>query len=135
MTIEEILARYKDIFWDAFHRPKLHTEKFTSIWQSLEPLNDQLSGPLFSVYEKGHCDFFFQDKNRFPWMNLPEDFLQWCTDRIEKYREVIEQTDADNNPEAHDKEILLFQVDIKMELADIACEIQTQRLFKGNLNN
>jgi hypothetical protein len=130
--MDEIIERYKEIFWDAFHRPKLITDKFTSIWQSLEPVNEQLSGPLFAVFEKGHCDYFFQDKNRFPWMNLPEDFMQWCTDRIEKYREVVENTEAIGNEDEHDKEILLFQVDIKMELADLACEIQTERLFKNN---
>ena len=130
--MDEIIERYKEIFWDAFHRPKLITDKFTSIWQSLEPVNEQLSGPLFAVFEKGQCDYFFQDKNRFPWMNLPEDFMQWCTDRIEKYREVVENTEAIGNEDEHDKEILLFQVDIKMELADLACEIQTERLFKNN---
>ena len=127
---EQALERYKEIFWDGFHRPKLFSEKFTSIWLSLEPVNDHLSGPLFAVYEKGHCDYFFQDKNRFPWMNLPEDFMQWCNDRIEKYKEVVENTEATNKEEDHDKEILLFQVDIKMELADLAYEIQSKRLLK-----
>jgi hypothetical protein len=131
MHMDEILERYKEIFWDGFHRPKLITDKFTSIWLSLEPVNEQLSGPLFAVFENGHCDYFFQDKNRFPWMNLPEDFMQWCTDRIEKYREVVENTEAIGTEEDHDKEILLFQVDIKMELADLAYEIQAERLFKN----
>ncbi|HVD97038.1 MAG TPA: hypothetical protein VNB90_02465 [Cytophagaceae bacterium] len=127
---EEILERFRDIFWDAFHRPKLHSEKFFSLWQSLEPVNEQLSGPLFSVYENGHCDFFFQDKNRFPWMNIPEDFMHWCNDRVEKYREVIENAEALTNEEAEDKEVLLFQTDLKMELADIAYEVQSERLTR-----
>jgi hypothetical protein len=125
-----ILERFEEIFWDGFHRPKLLSEKFTSIWLSLEPLNDQLSGPLFAIYENGNCDYFFQDKNRFPWMNIPEDFMQWCSDRIVKYKEIVENTESLNDDESHDKEILLFQVDIKMELADLAYEIQTERLFK-----
>lgn len=128
---EQALLRYKDIFWDAFHRPKLLTEKFQNVWQELEPVNDHLSGPLFSVYEHGHCDYFFNDKNRFPWMNIPEDFMQWCTDRVEKYKETVEKMDALTPEEEHDKEILLFQVDIKMELADIAYEIQSQRLLQS----
>ncbi|HSZ25672.1 MAG TPA: hypothetical protein VK766_08150 [Cytophagaceae bacterium] len=128
--MEERLNRYREIFWDAFHRPKLYTEKFSNIWLSLEPLNEQISGPLFSVFENGHCDFFFQDKNRFPWMNLPEDFMQWCSDRIEKYKQTLEDIKAIGEEEEHDKEILLFQVDIKMELADIALDIQTERYFK-----
>ncbi|HWZ22378.1 MAG TPA: hypothetical protein VNW06_06965 [Cytophagaceae bacterium] len=128
--MEEALARYREVFWDGFHRPKLLSEKFISLWENLEPLNDQLSGPLFSIYENGHCDYFFHDKNRFPWMNIPEDFMQWCTDRIEKYKEAIEQEKSITNEDAHDKEILLFQVDIKMELADIAYEIQCERLLK-----
>jgi hypothetical protein len=128
--IEEALRRYKEVFWDGFHRPKLHSEKFIKIWEELEPINDQLSGPLFAVYENGNCDYFFQDKNRFPWMNLPEDFMQWCTDRIEKYKEAVEHEPTNNKEEEHDKEVLLFQVDIKMELADIAYEIQSKRLLK-----
>lgn len=128
--MEEALERYKEIFWDGFHRPKFLSEKFITLWTTLEPLNDQLSGPLFSIYENGQCDYFFEDKNRFPWMNIPEDFMQWCTDRIEKYKETIEQEESITSEDDHDKEILLFQVDIKMELADIAYEIQCQRLLK-----
>lgn len=128
--MEEILERYKEIFWDGFHRPKLLSDEFTKLWESLEPINDHLSGPLFSIYEKGDCDYFFQDKNRFPWMNIPEDFMQWLNDRIEKYKEAVEALPCSNKEEEHDKEILLFQVDIKMELADLAYEIQTERLFK-----
>ncbi len=128
--MEEALERYKEVFWDGFHRPKLLSDKFSAIWKNLEPVNEQLSGPLFAVYEKGHCDYFFLDKNRFPWMNIPEDFMQWCTDRIEKYKETVELELSTNNEEAHDKEVLLFQVDIKMELADIAYEIQCQRLLQ-----
>lgn len=128
--MKEALERYKEIFWDGFHRPKLLSEKFITLWTTLEPLNDQLSGPLFSIYENGQCDYFFEDKNRFPWMNIPEDFMQWCTDKIEKYKEIIEQEESITSEDDHDKEILLFQVDIKMELADIAYEIQCQRLLK-----
>ncbi len=64
-------------------------------------------------------------------MNLPEDFMHWCSDRIEKYKEIVENTEALNKEEEHDKEILLFQVDIKMELADLAYEIQSHRLLKN----
>ena len=129
--MEALLERYKEIFWDGFHRPKLQSDDYLKLWESLEPINDHLSGPLYAIYEKGNCDYFFQDKNRFPWMNLPEDFMQWCTDRIEKYKEAVENIEADTKEAAHDKELLLFQVDIKMELADLAYEIQTERLFKN----
>jgi len=125
-----LIHRFQLIFWDAFHRPQLLSEKFTAIWEELEPINDHLSGPLFSVYEKGNCDYFFQDKNRFPWMNIPEDFMQWCKDRVEKYRTSIESIETTNIEEEHDKELLLYQVDIKMELSDIAYELQVERLFK-----
>ena len=128
--MEAILERYKEIFWDGFHRPKLLSTNFSVLWESLEPINEHLSGPLFAIYENGNCDYFFQDKNRFPWMNIPEDFMQWCTDRIEKYKEAVENTECLNKEEEKDKELLLFQVDIKMELADIAYEIQVERLFK-----
>jgi hypothetical protein len=132
METNELWGRYKDIFWDAFHRPKLQSEKFFTIWKQLEPINDYLSGPLFAIYESGHCDYFFQDKNRFPWMNIPEDFMQWCADRVEQYREGVETIPALSEEEAQDKELLLFQVDLKMELADIAYEIQSKRLLQGN---
>ncbi len=124
------LGRFKEIFWDGFHRPKLHTESFQNLWERLEPINEQLSGPLFSIYEKGECDYFFKDKNRFPWMNIPEDFIQWFQDRVEKYKAEVEAMPTTNKEEEHDKEVLLFQVDIKMELADIAYEIELERLFK-----
>lgn len=128
--MEEALVRFREVFWDGFHKPSLYSDSYIKLWESLEPLNEQLSGPLFSVYENGHCDFFFQDKNRFPWMNIPEDFMQWYNDRIEKYKTLVEEQLSLSEKDAHDKEVLLFQVDIKMELADIAYEIQCERLFK-----
>jgi len=127
---DDKLVRFKSIFWDAFHRPKLQADTYQTLWEKLEPINEQLSGPLFSVYESGNCDYFFQDKNRFPWMNIPEDFMQWFQDRIEKYKAEVESMSASTKEEEHDKEVLLFQVDIKMELADLAYEIELDRLFK-----
>ncbi len=61
---EEALVRFREVFWDAFHRPKLHSEKFLSIWQSLEPVNEQLSGPLST--KKAIATFFSKTKTAFP---------------------------------------------------------------------
>jgi hypothetical protein len=111
---------FKKLFWDAFHRPDLKTEKFKNIHLRLEPLNDILAGPFYSIYEKGACDYVFKDKLRFPAIKDADDFLNWCIGLIEEYRKGVLEGNVENDEESKDKQILLYQADIKMELADLA---------------
>ncbi|MBX9851753.1 MAG: hypothetical protein K2X86_08350 [Cytophagaceae bacterium] len=60
------LKRFKEIFWDAFHKPKLETEKFLEVWEGLEPVNDMLAGPFYCICSNDQCDYVFKDKARFP---------------------------------------------------------------------
>jgi hypothetical protein len=115
--------KFREIFWDAFHRPDLKSRKFESKWAELQPLNDLLAGPLFSIYENAQCDYIFKDKVRFPGMDHPDDFLSWCIDIINQYKELISSDIADTDIEKKDKQILLYQTDMMMELADLAYEI------------
>lgn len=119
----EALQRFKEIFWDSFHRPKLHTEPFIQKWKALEPINDVLAGPLYAIYTKGECEYVFNDSLRFPGVYHADDFLSWCIDLIEKYRAAIEELTPQNEEEKEDKRLLLYQTDIKMELADLAFAI------------
>lgn len=119
----EALKNFKEIFWDSFHRPALSSPSLTAIWEHLEPINDQLAGPFFAIYETGNCNYLFEDKIRFPEMNTPDDFLNWCVQLIELYREEIEHFVPETELEIQDKKILLFQTDLKMELADLAYHI------------
>lgn len=115
--------KFREIFWDAFHRPDLKSENFENIWMELKPLNDLLAGPLFSVYENAQCDYIFKDKVRFPQVNHEDDLLSWCIDIINQYKDLISSKTADTDVEKKDKQILLYQTDMMMELADLAYEI------------
>jgi len=123
----EEITKFKEIFWDAFHRPKLDSEKFHMVWQNMEPINDLLAGPLYAIYTNGNCDYIFTDINRFPEINNADDFLDWCSQYIHDYKEAISNTIAETVKEENDKQILLYQTDIKMELAHLAYEIQKSR--------
>lgn len=125
---EDRLQRYREIFWDAFHRPKLGSEPYFQLWQQLETINDYLAGPLFAVYEHGHCDYLFQDKKRFPEIHRADDLLHWCMEKVEQYRASVELTEVLDETQAQDKEVLLYQTDLKMELSEIAYQIQLERL-------
>ena len=115
--------KFREIFWDAFHRPDLKSEKFeNSFLIELQPLNDLLAGPLFSIYENAQCDYIF-DKERFPGIKDQDDFLNWCIDIINKYKELISSNIPDTDVEKKDQQILLYQTDMMMELADLAYKI------------
>jgi hypothetical protein len=116
--------KFKEIFWDAFHRPDLKSEKFEMIRVKLQPLQDLLAGPLFSIYAQ--CDYVFQDQDRFPQVKHPDDFLNWCIDIINQYKDAIIPETPETELEKKDKQILLYQTDMMMELADIAYELISQ---------
>jgi hypothetical protein len=119
----EELDNFKKLFWDAFHRPKLETEKFSLLFNQLEHLNDHVAGPFYSLYSNHNCDYVFIDKKRFPGINDADDFLDYCTSTIEKYYNAVSEVTAETDSEKKDKQVLLYQVDIKMELAQLAYEI------------
>ena len=125
---EGVYEHYRRLFWDAFHRPKLESSKFLEIWQNLEPVNDTLAGPLYAIYEKGECDYMFNDKEKFPTINEPDDFLEAMVRLVEYYKNGVEQVVAANEAEEKDKVLLLYQADIKMELTEIAYQIQSERI-------
>jgi hypothetical protein len=118
--------KFKEIFWDAFHRPDLKSEKFEMIRIELQPLHDLLAGPLFSIYENVQCNYVFQDNDRFPGVNHPDDFLNWCIEIISQYKDTIISETSETEVEKKDKQILLYQTDMMMELADLGYELITR---------
>ncbi len=122
-TKEKNLNRFQSLFWDAFHVPALESPAFNKIFQELEPLNDLIAGPLFSILEQGHCDYVFASDGRFKGVNTPDDFFEWITESIKEYAEKISNMKTGNEQEEKDLQTLLFQSDIKMELAELAYRI------------
>jgi hypothetical protein len=126
--MEQKKTRFKEIFWDAFHRPQLDSEKFFAIWNNLEHVNEILAGPLYGIFSSGNCDYILEDKTRFPNINDVDDLLDYLTFHIEKYKEKISEAEPTDEVEKKDKQVLLFQTDLKMELASLAYEIQKERI-------
>jgi hypothetical protein len=124
------LNRFRELFWDAFHVPDLTSEKFKKKWNELEGLNDRLAGPLFSIYEKGDADYIFKETDRFPGLKTEEDLFEWLTENIREYAEKAAELKPENEDEERDLKILMYQTDIKMELADLSLEILTKRNHK-----
>jgi len=122
------LDKFRELFWDAFHRPKLKSEKYHAVWHELEGANGMLAGPLFSVYENGDCNYVFTDKKRFPTMHDADDLLNWLMGFIEEYRSNVLTVKPESDDESDDLQLLLYQTDIKMELADLAYQIEKKRL-------
>lgn len=120
MTLHE---HFRDIFWDAFHRPKFLSDKYKERWEDIESLNDLLAGPMFSIYENGNCDYVFEDKVRFPFVNTPQDFFAWLTRLCLQYRAAIEELNPENAAEEHDANILRYQCDMKDELCQLIEQI------------
>src|SRR5690606_27477980 len=120
------LVYFKEIFWDSFHRPNLKSEKFTSLWESLEHINHHLAGPFYSIYSKGNCSYLFSTKTKEGSFVTPDDFLYTCIELVKKYKLKIEEVSGDTEDELADKKVLLYQTDIKMELADLAYQIEME---------
>lgn len=122
---QDLLITFKSKFWDAFHRPDLKSEKYTSIWLALEPMNDWLAGPLFSIYENGNCNYVFEDKERFVAINTPSELLEWGNGLMSDYKEAVFAASANGELEQHDHHLLHYQIDIKSELVQLAYKIQS----------
>jgi len=122
------LNRFREIFWDAFHVPDLSSEKFKKKWEELEKLNELIAGPLFSIFEKGEADYVFTEKGRFQYIHNQEDLFDWLTEAIKEYAEKAAALKAETEEEQLDLKILMYQSDIKMELADLGYEILTKKV-------
>lgn len=123
MTKQEKLERFREIFWDAFHFPKLKSDKIGEIYLQLEELNTILAGPLFSIYETGDCKFIFEDDKRFPAIKTNSDLFERNVSIITHYKQKVDEANAENEAEREDVKVLHYQIDLKMELADLAFAI------------
>jgi hypothetical protein len=123
-TISTALEEYRKIFWDAFHRPKLSSEKYVDLWQKLDLINDVLSGPFFSIYENGNIQYIFEDKTRFPNINSIADFNTWASYLIHSYHDEVESLDKPiDKTEEFDLQVLRFQTETKNRLLELAMSI------------
>jgi hypothetical protein len=123
------LERFKEIFWDAFHRPKLSSDRIVEIWEGMEPLNDLLSGPLYAIYEKGDCDYVFQNNTPFESIASPDDLMDWFQELLKHYAEGLQAAiPPRSEEETRDLQLLDYQLDTKAELCEIAYEICVARL-------
>jgi hypothetical protein len=118
------IETYRKAFWDAFHRPKFKTTKYTGIWEELEKINDVLAGPFFSMYENGHIQYVFDDMERFPKVNSGEDFNVWATYLINVYHDEVESIDKPiDKDEEFDLHLLRFQTETKQKLLGLIVKI------------
>jgi hypothetical protein len=121
--------RFREIFWNAFHRPKLISTRIYTVWENLEPINDLLSGPLYAIYEKGNCDYVFQKKDTFEGISTADDLMDWFQDLLRQYAEGLQAaTPPASEEETQDLQVLDYQLDIKAELCEMAYAICNERL-------
>lgn len=126
------LVIFKKIFWSAFQRPKLNSQRFNDLWLDLEGISDWLAGPLSGIYNNGNCDYVFNDKDdRFPGINSLESFLEWENDLLEEYREGIFSKEPNGLREKSDYEVLYQQTEVMEVLVNLAYEIQKERIEEG----
>lgn len=125
MNTSADIEEYRKLFWDAFHRPELKVQKYAELWKSLDLINDVLAGPFFSMYENGHINYVFEDKDRFPNINSLDDFKIWATYLINVYHDEVESLDKpENKDEEYDLHVLRFQTETKNKLMTLALKIQ-----------
>jgi hypothetical protein len=122
----QLLKKFRELFWEAFHEPKFKTTSFQFLWESLEYINSWMAGPLFSIYENGHCDYVFTDKNKFAEISNLEDFYNWISEKNEQYIDFVKQKKYADELEKFDYYTILFQYDTKKELIKIAYQIINQ---------
>ena len=124
------IVRFKEIFWNAFHRPKLESNRILAVWKSLEPVNDILAGPLFSIYEKGHCDYIFTNQDTFQSILNADDLMDFFQELLKKYAEGLEAaTPPIDELETKDLQTLDFQLDLKAELCEIAYQLTLDKII------
>jgi hypothetical protein len=120
--------KFRSLFWDGFHRPKLKTARIQEVWEHLEKLNDILSGPLFAVYEKGDFLYVLEDQKRFPKIQSLDDFKKWAIYFTDCYSDEINSVETLNEEEAYDIQVLRFQNDTRKSLIDQAIQLTALRL-------
>ena len=95
---------------------------------SLEFICTHLSGPLSSIYDKGECEYVFNNKeNRFPGVKTVEDFRSWCLDLVQKYKEGILSKSPKGKKERVDQKILLEMAFSMEEASKLAYKIIQNR--------
>ena len=129
MEIETLHSQFKQKFWDGFHKPNLKSDKYKEIWQQLEPSNDWLVGPLYSLYENANFDYLFHDKERFAAVNTLQDFLEWANEIVANYKQAVEAGSCIGEIEKEDLNLLLYQIHIKSELISLAHQIQSKNVL------
>ncbi len=118
------IEEYRKLFWDAFHRPELKSERFRQIWQELDLINDVLAGPFFSMYENGHIQYVFDDHERFPKVNTIDDFKIWASYLINVYHDEVESIEKpEDKDEEYDLQVLRFQTETKNKLMGLIVKI------------
>jgi hypothetical protein len=122
------LERFKEIFWNAFHRPKLESDRIQQVWLALEPVNDILAGPLFAIYEHGNCHYVFKKEELFHNILNADDLMDFFQALLKKYAEGLEHaTPPTNDQELKDLQTLDYQLDLKAELCEIAYQLTLEQ--------
>lgn len=126
------LLIFRKIYWSAFQRPKLNSPRFNDLWLDLEGISDWLSGPLYSIFSNGNCDYVFKDKEgRFPGVTSPESFLVWENNLLTSYRKGILNKKPTGFGEEADYQVLYQQTEVMEVLVNLAYEIQKARIEKN----
>lgn len=121
------LQMFRKLFWMSFCRPNFKTEGFIDIWD-LDGLNDALSGPLYNIQTEGNCNYMYTDEEgRFPGVDSPEKFLQWCLDIVDKCRDFLMKHQPENSNEESDFETIIRQIDGMEVLSHLAYRIQSEQ--------
>jgi hypothetical protein len=120
------LEEFRQLYHSIFRNPRqeapiIHTKRFGRIWVDLTPIEDWLAGPLYSIKERGECNYVFADRaNRFPGIVTPDDFLRWCLVLAKKYRDGILAHAPRDEAERADQGILLQMADGMVTLSHLA---------------
>ncbi|MDO0824871.1 hypothetical protein [Desulfosporosinus nitroreducens] len=122
------LQMFRKLFNISFCRPILKTERFIDIWWDLEGLRDTLAGPLYTIKTKGNCNYVYTDEEgRFPGVDSPEMFLQWCLDIVDECRDILMKHQPENSNEEADFETIIRQIDGMEVLSHLAYRIQSEQ--------
>src|SRR5215813_1729219 len=79
------LEEFRAAFDRAFARPALQTDRAKDLWIDLLTTSEALEGPLYSIKEKGHCDWVFRPyRDRF-FIASPAEFGRWANELVEQY--------------------------------------------------
>ncbi len=123
------LDLFRQLYRSAFRNPRqqaprIQTRRFGNVWVDLTPIEDWLAGPLYSIKERGECNYVFADtESRFPGIATPDDLLQWCLLLMKQFRDGILAHVPRTDAERADQAILLEMANEKVELSHLAYKI------------